>query len=304
MYGCDNLQGDNSKSLSLIEKTVRGTISNYKAKKNPEVANLQRVDACYLGENINFLQVKFSLKIVGGIGPSSCNKLEWKDQFAISRDKYIEEYGFKELALRYAINIANARWLWRNRVEAKNIIVKVEMDNGTEVVFNAFDYSLKSFDYSNDEKINKVAEEIEKALCAEDSVTIFNVSAIAEMGTAEEVYPSEEMIMDKDNSLKNKKSKVLYAVNGVAALHSQKISNAIRTVDDWYPDYKASIGAIAAEPYGAVTNIAKVFRTEKDKCDFYTLVDKFINDYDSLIADELHYVMSVIVRGGVFGGKD
>jgi CRISPR-associated protein Csy3 len=29
---------------------------------------------------------------------------------------YIAEYGFNELAQRYAINLANGRFLWRNRI--------------------------------------------------------------------------------------------------------------------------------------------------------------------------------------------
>ena len=58
---------------------------------------------------------------------------------------------------------------------------------------------------------------------------------------------------------------------------------------------------IAIEPYGAVTTLGKAFRISKDKADFYTLFDKYSlgDDFDS--PEDAHYVMAMLVRGGVFG---
>ena len=105
--------------------------------------------------------------------------------------------------------------------------------------------------------------------------------------------------MDKG---KSKKSKILYSVDGIAAMHSQKIGNALRTIDTWYPSYgEEGVGPIAVEPYGAVTNLGKAFRSPSDKKDFYTLFDKYSagSPFDS--EEDAHYVMSVLIRGGVFG---
>ena len=92
-------------------------------------------------------------------------------------------------------------------------------------------------------------------------------------------------------------------------MHSQKIGNALRTIDTWYPgcdDFTNGIGPIAIEPYGAVTNLGKAFRNPRDKADFYTLFDNFA--FGGKLADknQEHYVMAVLVRGGVFGqsGKE
>ena len=112
---------------------------------------------------------------------------------------------------------------------------------------------------------------------------------------------------------KGKKSKILYSVlgssekEGIAAMHSQKIGNALRTIDTWYPDFgdpEASTGPIAIEPYGAVTNLGKAFRTPKDKQDFYTFFDKFARGEKLNRIEDEHYVMAILVRGGVFGESD
>jgi CRISPR-associated protein Csy3 len=90
-------------------------------------------------------------------------------------------------------------------------------------------------------------------------------------------------------------------------MHSQKIGNAIRTIDNWYFELSENgNNPIAIEPYGAVTNRGKAFRNPKDKSDFFTLFDRFALGEKLNNEDEEHYVMAVLVRGGVFGqsGKD
>lgn len=68
---------------------------------------------------------------------------------------------------------------------------------------------------------------------------MLHIDCYAQVGQAQEVYPSEELILDKNNN-KNKKSKVLYAVKDHAAMHSQKIGNALRSIDTWYPEYHSA----------------------------------------------------------------
>ena len=101
-----------------------------------------------------------------------------------------------------------------------------------------------------------------------------------------------------------KKSKVLYQVNDMAAMHSQKIGNALRTIDTWYPEYgEPGIGPIAVEPYGAVTTLGKTFRSPKEKVDFYTLFDDWSTGTAPENETDKDYVMAVLVRGGVFGAS-
>lgn len=129
----------------------------------------------------------------------------------------------------------------------------------------------------------------------------------AQVGKAQDVYPSEELVLDKSNNAKGGKSKVLYSVDEIAAMHSQKIGNAIRSIDTWYPDYDPeSTGPIALEPYGAVTNLGIAYRNPKAKSDFFTLFDKWVLEGELDNINDKHYVMGVLVRGGVFGesGKE
>ncbi len=77
LFGCQWETKAQATPLALQEKSVRGTISNRlksavkndPAKLNAEVekANLQRVDACALGQDHDTLKLHFTLKVLGGL---------------------------------------------------------------------------------------------------------------------------------------------------------------------------------------------------------------------------------------------
>lgn len=295
-------------ALKLIEKSVRGTISNrlkpavagdpMKLNAEVEKANLQKVDACSLGESQDTLKVSFSLKVLGGVEkPSACNNETFFKSYETVAKDYIQQYGFTELAKRYALNIANGRFLWRNRVGAEKVEVVVTANDQPLITFNAFEYSLHDFD-TVDSQVQALADQIAAALKGELPYLLLKIEAYALVGKAQEVYPSEELVLDKG---KGDKSKILYQVNDVAAMHSQKVGNALRTIDTWYPEFEDKQMAIAIEPYGAVTNLGKAYRTPKEKKDFFTLFDKYALGEKLENAEQEHYVMAVLVRGGVFG---
>jgi CRISPR-associated protein Csy3 len=317
MYGTTWNNKSAVTALNLIEKSVRGTISNrLKAaikndpvKLNAEVekANLQTVDVCALAPEQDTLKLHFTLKVLGGVQqPSACNNALFKQSYTQAIKGYIEREGFSELGRRYAQNIANARFLWRNRVGAENIEVQVNASNeGAEQswLFNAKTLTTRNFDV-NDESVASLGERIASTLSSEDDYLMLEITCFVQIGKAQEVYPSEELVLDKG---KGKKSKVLYSVGDIAAMHSQKVGNALRTIDTWYPEFEnteTSAGPIAIEPYGAVTNLGKAYRTPKDKQDFYTFFDKFARGEQLDRIEDEHYVMAVLVRGGVFGESD
>jgi len=323
LYGTTwETRNDQSIPLKLVEKSVRGTISNRPNKKDQaafekdpakldakvESPNLQTVDNCALGTEQDTLKLHFTLKVLGGVEhPSACNNAAFNKSYNGAAKDYISREGFTELAKRYALNIANARYLWRNRVGAENIEVQVKaLNNGAEQswLFDATKFSTRDFRVE-DEQVNFLAKRIATALSSENGFLMLEIICLAKVGKAQEVYPSEELVLDKGQG---KKSKVLYSVDGIAAMHSQKIGNAIRTIDTWYTDFgdpENSAGPIAIEPYGAVTNLGKAFRhPTKDKIDFYTFFDKFARGEKLEQVTDEHYVMAVLVRGGVFGESD
>ena len=294
--------------ITLQEKAVRGTISNRQknavlndpAKLDQEVnkANLQKVDTAALPFDCDTLKVVFSLRVLGDLAtPSACNSPDYQAVLSSTIKSYISEQSFATLAHRYASNLANGRFLWRNRVGAEDIKVRVTQvvkDSETTWVFNGYDLSLRDFDYQSDD-LKALTSAIEQGL-ASDQFTYLKVEAFVKLGEGQEVFPSQELVLDSNS----RKSKVLYDVDGTAALHSQKIGNAIRTVDTWYQGAD-EVGPISAEPFGSVTSRGKAYRSNKD--DFYTLFDKWMEKGQVPELEQQHYVIANLVRGGVFGSK-
>lgn len=300
---------DNIAPVLVTEKSVRGTISNRlktaitndPAKLDAEIekANLQRVDVAMLDSDKDMLVIDWSCKVLPFTGkPCVCNDIDYQNKLTKTVQDYLKEYGVKELAKRYAINIVNGRWLWRNRMAAEDITITIRYQKNSkepDLTFpNAKAYTLQDFNVQNKE-LNQLAELIEAGLLGQKFV-IFYVQAKAKMGAGQEVYPSQELILDTGKE----KSKELYAKNKQAAMHSQKISNAIRTIDTWYPDAQFPI---AVEPYGAVTTMGHAFRQPKQKMDFYTLFDNWILKDEKPTVEQQHYIIAVLIRGGVFGAS-
>ncbi|MDO5679147.1 MAG: type I-F CRISPR-associated protein Csy3 [Pelistega sp.] len=305
-------QNFNSKLSPVVvrEKSVRGTISNRlkntiandPAKLDAEIqkANLQTIDVATLDEDKDTLVVKWSCKILPFDGkPSVCNDSTYQAKLLSTVGDYLQDLGVAELARRYANNIVNARWLWRNRMGAEAIQVKVNAqidgEEQTLVFENVKSLSLNDFSWQHND-LETLRKWIVQGLTGEAFVILY-IEAHVNVGYGQEVYPSQELILDKQD----RKSKVLYEVNGKAGMHSQKVSNAIRTIDTWYAENVQF--PIASEPYGAVTTLGTAFRQPKVKNDFYTLFDDWILKDKKPEVEQQHYVVSVLLRGGVFGSS-
>lgn len=291
---------------------MRGTISNRLKTKDQDPAkldaaienpNLQTVDVAALPPQADTLKVQFTLRVLGGAGtPSACNSAAYQAKLQATVRGYVQQHGFAELARRYAANLANGRFLWRNRVGAESVQVIVEhMHNGkatTAWPFEALALNTRAVGAINSEV--KGLEELGQTIAgglAGNTHVLLQVTAFVRQGAGQEVFPSQELILDKGSA---GKSKTLYQVNGVAAIHSQKIGNAIRTIDTWY-EGAAELGPIAVEPYGSVTTQGKAYRQPKQKLDFYTLLDEWLLKDKMPSVEQQHFVMAVLIRGGVFG---
>ena len=297
------------KPLTIDTKSVRGTISNrlkaaiandpVKLDAEIEKSNLQTVDVAALDHDCDTLIVKWSCKVLPFTGkPSVCNDQAYQAKLQSVVEGYLAGQGVAELSRRYAANIANARWLWRNRLGAETIKLTVSLNaDGSKPIAEIADakaLDLTKFDETNS-GIDLLAEQIEAGLKGQSFVMLY-VKADVKMGYGQEVYPSQELILDTGKD----KSKVLYQKSGFAGMHSQKLGNAIRTIDTWYPDAEFPI---AAEPYGAVTTLGTAFRQPKQKQDFYSLFDNWVLNDAAPDEGQQHYVMAVLIRGGVFGAS-
>lgn len=295
--------------VACREKSVRGTISNRLKTKDQDPAkldaaienpNLQTVDVAALAADADTLKVNFTLRVLGGTGtPSACNDSEYRNKLLASVQTYVEANGFAELARRYALNLANGRFLWRNRVGAEQVEVRiahwVDGTAKTTWTFDALSLPWRDFNTTNAD-LDALAALIAGGLAGDQHV-LLQITAFVRVGAGQEVFPSQELILDRG---RGDKSKTLYHVDNVAAIHSQKIGNAIRTIDTWY-EGAHELGPIAVEPYGSVTTQGKAYRQPKQKSDFYTLLDNWILKDTTPDLEQQHFVIATLVRGGVFG---
>ncbi len=173
----------------------------------------------------------------------------------------------------------------------------------TPWVFDALGFPLRHFDAAAAPGLEALSRAIAEGLGG-NGYALLDVVAFARVGAGQEVYPSQELILDKGDK-KGGKSKTLYTVGEVAGIHSQKIGNALRTIDTWYPDDEGNgLGPIAVEPYGSVTSQGKAYRQPKHKADFYSLLDNWVLHDKAPALDDQHFVIATLVRGGVFGESD
>ncbi len=319
MYGGDwnnRAASDNWAPITLREKSVRGTISNRlkggasdPAKLDAAIQspNLQTVDVATLPADADTLKVQFTVRVLAGTGqPSACNDAAYRQKLLATVNGYVAQHGgFDELAKRYAANLANGRFLWRNRIGAEQVEVTVaQLKDGAPVAswtFDALSHDMGKLTASagDKDKLQALADVVAAGLGGNSHV-LLQVTAFVRIGFGQEVFPSQELILDRG---RGDKSKTLYDVAGVAAIHSQKLGNAVRTIDTWYPE-AAENGPIAVEPYGSVTTQGKAYRQPKEKVDFYNLLDGWIIKDKTPDVEQQHFIIATLIRGGVFGDAD
>ncbi|MDV6343164.1 type I-F CRISPR-associated protein Csy3 [Nitrosomonas sp. Is37] len=285
--------------ISIYPKRNRGTKSQYGVSDSEKIdPNPVHVDDAVLPHNADTLRLSFTLKVLGNIEePITCNDPEFERALKNSVENYRKTYQFKELATRYANNIANGRFLWRNRIGADSITIQVTHNEHTWE-FDSYKYHLNQFAQSDGSDFDNLIKIIQTGLQGNYSEYL-KIAAFAKIGFGQHIWPSQEMIMEKPKN--GEKSKFLFQLGNCAAMHSEKIGNALRTIDTWYTA-GSDTRPIAIEPYGSVPSRGDAYRIAKN--DFYTLLDKWLADVNSVPEGQQHYIVATLIRGGVFGGKD
>jgi len=278
-----------TKRQNRSTQSAYGTSDDNKVKPNPVSSDSDDANLPY---DKDTLKVGFTLRVIGNLGePFGCNDPVFEKLIKEKVDESKDEV-LKELAFRYAQNIVSGRFLWRNRVSAEAITVVVKLSGTEEALeFNGYDFPLNDFSTTREnQKLGQVADEIFRGLHSKDEFSCLNVDAYIRLGNGQHVFPSQEMNMGE-------KKKVLFKLGECAALHSVKVGNAIRTIDDWYDNAESPI---AVEPFGSVTQRGMAYRPSKN--DLYTLMQNWVNDKE-LDLGQRCFVLANLIRGGVFGGK-
>ncbi|WP_351077135.1 type I-F CRISPR-associated protein Csy3 [Shewanella sp. CAL98-MNA-CIBAN-0140] len=305
----ESIASDNSwQEIELFDRRNRAVHSNFSQEVLDDENELQKMmakpnlawgDDAALSHEHDTLKLSFTLRVVSGLSrPSACNDVDFEAAYKEKIHVYVQS-NMGNLSSRYAYNIANGRFLWRNRVGAQEIKIVVNHTSLNEpLIFDAYDYSLKNTTSENAELV-KLTELIKSGF-ESDTPVLLSIQAYSKLGNGQRIWPSQEMILKKDE-----KSRHLFSlkVNGkdVAAMHCEKIGNALRTIDDWYPSFNETQNPIAIEAYGSVTQRGVAYRSTKN--DFKNLLLKWLNSDDSetLKKDEQDFVVAMLIRGGVFG---
>ncbi len=302
---CNDIKNDDVwQQIPITKRQIRSTQSSYgiddakKSEPNPVSSDTEDAN---LPHDKDTLKISFTLRIIGGLGkPFACNEPDFETIINQKSNAFKEGAGmaFETLAYRYAYNIVNGRFLWRNQVCAEKVKVYVNYKELVNpLVFNATDYSLKNFTKNEkNENLKQLTKKIQEALNNSEQSSLIEVDAFVKLGKGQHVFPSQEMNMGD-------KGKKLFQLEKCAAMHSVKIGNAIRTIDNWYDDAEFPI---AVEPYGSVTQRGQAYR--KSENDLYTLMESWVNEHEDtpenkkLTTSNKNYVVANFVRGGVFNG--
>lgn len=324
-----NVMQDGSTSLvKVVRHGILGTQNTAKeasGKSETKVANLQETDTARLDVGAEKLRVEMTVRFLPLVNllDSCCDAKSPANTSALrfGLDAFLGNVkgsdGVMEIAHRYIRNIVNGRWLWRNRSESSSVTVKIKVENHV-FEFDSLSYSLNSFaDYCAKEK--SLAELVAKSLTSESSLAYaFDISADISFGTngGNEVYPSQNYVNGKPKGF----ARSLYRygdadrassldgsrVMGFAAIRDQKIGNALRTFDTWYPKDTFQkdtgvpadkAGPIAVEPNGANLDFMRVFRVKEHSS--FTILGH-VGEVDPN-TDEGMFMIACLIRGGVYG---
>lgn len=336
-----NVLADGQSPVMVVRHGIRGTQNVNKsgdaekstaaAAKRAEVSNIQTTDTAKLDEHAQALAVRFGLRcldlenVLFACAPSSTDKDDDVRNYRNSVRSFVERAkasaGLDEVAARFARNIANGRWLWRNRTIARTVrvdVARVDADGRAEPLarFDALATPLNHFDAITDDE-RRVATVLADGLRGNDDSGL-RIEAHVDFGIAGaiEVFPSQNYVEDKPRGF----ARPLYCLGapdrsarssgmdfastrtmGHAALRDQKIGNALRTIDTWYPAYAEYGRPLPVEPNGASLEAQEFFRDKKTSAFEFA---RRLNTLDPASPDGMFMIASLI-RGGVFsGGKE
>lgn len=236
----------------------------------------------------------------------------------------------KMIFARIVRNISNGRFLWRNRQVARKVDVSVTVRRGGEVLEtirlgSAFDYKLSEMPDTLDRfhaNELRLADMMLDCVEGQGDLLSFGVEARVYFGGKGvfEVFPSQNYLYGKKFIYdKGEASRLLYSVPcavvdalntslknrpyiGQAALRDQKVSNALKTIDTWYPVAEGSVAQpIPVEPMGANIESKHFFRADS-KSNLFKLLPQIADT--SLSVTQKQFVYSCFVRGGVFGSEE
>lgn len=321
--------------VRVIRHGIRGVLNdnenNQKGASNP-----QRTESAKTCEQASGLSVEFSFRTISKDKlVFSCSKADYRKEI----DGFIETFfrpdvpEFREVCRRYARNILNGRWLWRNRVLG-DVSVKATLIAKDATMPYCSEPIPRYEDFINytDQEIALADNVIAAGLLGHSNVPSVHVRGEVRFGFTGvvEVFPSQNMVTTKpkgfarslykvDGLQRKELKRILDTANkngegagefeadmidmGRAALRDQKIGNAIRTIDTWYPT-EGKPKPIPIEPTGASIEDNEWHRKNSAGWKKLLLRVGEFRPTDTFQPD-VAFLIGLLVRGGVFSeGSD
>lgn len=313
------LQDGEKFPLPIKKTSLRGLKSSYsegystdKTKTNPHALaqpNIIYADYCMPPVVAEEVFCDFSLRISANtMTPEICHSEEAQAKLTCFVEKYAELGGFSELAKRIAKNILMGTWLFRNKEKQPSIKVTSPSGKSYSVKQSAsLSWDINSWKKGDLNTLNKLSGEIANAMINRTIFWQAKISASIPVAPCEEIFPSQ--LMDTKNRDKQLISIPFDSDRQTAALTPQKIGAGLAMIDDWYAK---DAHPIRVTEYGGDKHLGVSLRHPSKKTDFYTLIKMLEaqqSDLDKVqslqdIPDNIHYLMSVLIKGGLFIAKD
>lgn len=333
------LKDGTSKPVIVNEVTVRGAMGNssagYDKKGNPLVGkeletaqnptkpNIQRIDRACLDPESDTLEVLFSMACHGaGTVPDACSR----EDYRLALGKFIAECGaaglYEELAARYFWNVVNGRVLWRNACGIPAGCTVVAEGRTLEFVWGMLDRRTFPGKEALGAACDKGAAGIEFIVSAIAAalrggpLLAIDVALRVRMYNGAEVWPSQEFVEKSQKKREGREisrllsSRKIRGEDGTVrqgTMHSQKLGNALRTVDEWHGH--AGYGAIPVEAFGWLQSELAALRAPSNPDsapDAYRALENVGGQGEDIASGSFDrglalYTLAIILRGGVWG---
>lgn len=272
--------------------------------------NPQNIESCFVPPNVEHLYCRFSLRVKpGSMQPVVCSDPNLNDYMKMLAVSYRDAGGFDELARRYCINLLDGSWLWKNQHTSELEVSLKVAGCDEELSVNNLHFhgkNPKDWDERSQYIFGIISDGMSRALHDSRAFWFADITAKLKVGFCQEIYPSQ-MLVTKDSSDDGPGKRLLKTTTSdgreAASFTSTKIGAAIQMIDDWWEADAEK--PLRVSEYGADSSSLMARRGPQSGQDFYSILsrsEKFLKDNlaGKNISPEYHYLMAVLVKGGLF----
>ncbi|WP_028116281.1 type I-F CRISPR-associated protein Csy3 [Ferrimonas senticii] len=280
--------------------------------KDLAYGNPQTIEACYVPPLVEELLCRFSLRVeANSLAPTGSDNPKanrWLRKLAAG---YKQAGGYQELARRYARNILMGTWLWRNK-QTMGTEIEVITSNGELYLIGdarRLDWQSQWSEMDN-ATLEALTCELSQALSDPKQYWFATITAKMTVAFCQEIHPSQEFTENVEQGLPSRELAKVQCIDGrkAASFHAEKVGAALQTIDDWW-DEEADM-PLRVHEYGANKHSLVALRHPTTGQDFYQHLRRTAYYARQLrhckktdgsdIPSEIHYLMSVLLKGGLF----